>query len=166
MNKVFLPWDSLGFQPVGTCQRAALLRCSALNLLSHRVESLELLPTGLPGLLSLALTKRCLEALYTVLVVASPVLPSPGLSRCLLWLCCSSCCPRLRTLSLHASDVLLCRLHGRSQPTTGNAHSLSRAPVQELQSVIEIAPASSAPRRSRDTWLSLGWLNKVSHTFS
>lgn len=36
------------------------------------------LPTGLPGLLSLALTKRCLEALYTVLVVASPVLPSPG----------------------------------------------------------------------------------------
>lgn len=77
-------------------------------------------------------------------------------SRCLLWLCCSSCCPRLRTLSLHASDVLLCRLHGRSQPTTGNAHSLSRALVQELQSVIEIAPASSAPRRSRDTWLSLG----------
>lgn len=114
MNQVFLPWDdSLGFQqPVGMC-----LCSDALNLLSRRVQSLR---ASYRTAALVALTKCCLEALYTVLVVESPVLLSPTsfvvVHRALQ-----------QSLPLHASGVLLCGWPSRSQPTTGNAHSPSRS---------------------------------------
>lgn len=83
MNKVFLPWDSLRLQPVGMRRRAALLRCSALCLLSHRVESL-----GASYYRTAGLVVSCVdEALFGGIIHRSccaPVLPSASGSLSLL----------------------------------------------------------------------------------